>query len=426
MRSLNFFNSNSRMRGILSERKSGLQFFIYNLSGNALTLLMNFILPLYITAAGYGTFALLYSLYNLFAAIFTFGLSSSILKFSLDKEERPNLVAQCFFVWVILSSLSFVLIMPITWFCSAHNILKVPFSAAIITILSAILISFQRIMLYYYIAKSERKKYGQLFIFNKVVQFAFFVLVVIIFTEKKSIEWMPFIFLLQSVITVLLILFLERKEYSFYLPKKKEIKSLTKFTLPLTLETFGNLGYSYGFNLLISPFLSLSQSGVLNIYTQLGSIVSMTSNALNNGYLPKFFLNVESKFIFTVNKYFKYIMMNGSIISIGVFFLGILYKFFAKSVDDDYSIILLLIYLFGIFVYLFKAIGSSYLIIQSKTMRISIITIVSSGLTILIGVISTHIWGFTGCIFSLSIGYVIQVLFFNFDTIKRVLIEKKN
>jgi O-antigen/teichoic acid export membrane protein len=200
---------------------------------------------------------------------------------------------------------------------------------------------------------------------------------------------------------------------------------LTKFTLPLSLETFGNIGYNYGFNLLISPFLSLSQIGILNIYTQFGSIVSMTSGALNNGYLPRFFRQIESNFRVTVKKYFIYILTNAVIITFCVFFLGIFYKYLADSVNEEYSILLLVVYLMGILCYSFKSIGSSYLIIQSKTIKIAVITIVSSVLNIGLGMISTYVWGFAGCIVSLSIGYGLQMLFFNFDTLKRYLIERQ-
>lgn len=425
MKFQNLYKSESKIRKILSERRNGLQFLIYNLFGNGLTLLLNFVLPLYLTAVGYGKFALLYALFNLFTAIFTFGLDSSVLKFSLDKNERANVVGQCFFVWLKLSFLAFLLIAPLTWVCAVQNILKVSFQASMITIVSAFLISFQRIMLYYYIAKSEVKKYGLLFVFNKVFQFLIFVLAVAVFSEEKSFGLMPILFFIQSVATVLLILFLERKSVRFSLPKKEELKSLTKFTIPLSLETFGNIGYSYGFNLLISPFLSLSQIGILNIYTQFGSIVSMTSGALNNGYLPKFFRHVESNFRVTVKKYYIYILTNAIIITLGVFLLGIFYKYLADSVNEEYSILLLFVYLMGILFYSFKSIGSSYLIIQSKTMKIAAITIISSVLNIGFGMIITHVWGFAGCIFSLSIGYGLQMLFFNFNTLKRYLIEKK-
>lgn len=421
-----FSKTSLKIGKVLSERKQGLHFLIYNLSGNGLTLLMNFVLPFFLTAAGYGKFALFYALYNLLTAIFTFGLDSTILKFSLDKKGHSNVVIRSFFVWLLLSFLAFLLIVPITWYCSSHGILKASFGAAMMTIVSAFIVSFQRIILFYYIAKSEIKKYGILFVFNKVAQFLVFVLPVVVLMEEKSVTLMPYLFLAQSVLTFLLILYLERKQLILSLPTKIETKALIKFTLPLSFETFGNIGYSYGFNLLISPFLSLSQLGILNIYTQLGNIISMTSGAFNNGYLPRFFLHLEENFKETVKKYYVYIRMNTSLITACVFALGVAYKYLTDSSKEDYTVLMLLVYLIGIFVYSFKSIGSSYLIIKSKTMKIALITIITSVLNIGIGMIITKHFGFEGCIFSLSIGYCLQMFLFNFEVIKKYLTEKKS
>lgn len=420
-----FFKKGDNLGKVLSERKQGLQFLAFNLTGNGLTLLMNFILPLFLTAAGYGTFALLYALYNLLTAVFTFGLDSSILKFSLDKKEHSNVVIRSFLAWIVLSFFAFIVIIPIVWYTTEYSILKATFGAAMITIGAAFIVSFQRIILFYYIAKAEIKKYGILFVFNKVAQIIFFILPVVILSEEKSITILPFLFLSQSALTLLLILYLERKLLRTPAHGPFKLKELIKFSLPLSLETFGNIGYSYGFNLLISPFLSLSQLGLLNIYTQLGNIVSMTSGAFNNGYLPRFFQHLGENFKGTVKKYFDYILMNASIFTAGVMALGAVYFYLTDHEMRESTMLMLLVYLFGIFSYSFKSIGSSYLIIQSKTMTIALITLTTSILNICLGMINTYYFGFEGCILSLSIGYFLQMFLFNFEVIKKYVTDTK-
>lgn len=419
------FKKGYNLGKVLSERKQGLQFLVFNLTGNGLTLLMNFVLPLFLTAAGYGSFALLYALYNLFTAVFTFGLDSSILKFSLDKQEQSNIVVRSFLVWILLSSMTLILLTPIVWYCSKYGILKASFSAALTTILAAFIVSFQRIILFYYIAKSEIKKYGLLFVFNKIAQTIVFVLPAIFLTEERSLHYFPILFLLQSILTFLLIVYLERTLIVTRVSGPFGLKKLIRFSLPLSLETFGNIGYSYGFNLLISPFLTLGQLGTLNIYTQLGNIISMTSGAFNNGYLPRFFQNIEIDFKKTVRSYFSYILMNATLFTLGVMVLGTGYFLFIAKATEGSAILMMLVYLIGILFYSFKSIGSSYLIIRSKTMAIALITIVTSLINIGIGMLTTYFFGFVGCIISLSLGYFLQMFLFNFEVIKKYLTVTK-
>lgn len=395
-----------------------------NLSGNGLTLLMNFALPLYLSAAGYGSFALLYALYNLFSAIFSFGLDSSILKFSLDKDEQEHIVVRSFLVWLLLSFIAFVLLTPIVWYVAEIGILKATFLAAMTTVAAAFIVSFQRIILFYYIAKSQTRKYGILFIFNKVVQTVVFIAPAILLAEEACVEAMPLLFLTQSILTFALIVYLERKLLSTRMVRPYGLKKIIRFSLPLSLETFGNIGYSYGFNLLISPFLTLSQLGTLNIFTQLGNIISMTSGAFNNGYLPRFFQNLESDFKKTVKSYFSYIATNASLFSFGTLVLGSLYFYMKAPKADLETLLLMAAYLSGIFFYSFKSIGSSYLIKQSKTVSIAMITIVTSVFNIVFGMLGSSYFGFVGCILSLSVGYILQMFLFNFEVLRKYLTVK--
>ena len=186
----------------------------------------------------------------------------------------------------------------------------------------------------------------------------------------------------------------------------------------MSINTFGNLGYSYGFNVLISPFLSLSQLGILNIFTQLSSIASMTINALNNGYIPRFYREYVLRQKGAVVNYFKYISQNSIPIVFVVFIIGLLYKYMTFETNNDYSYIALLIYCFGIFLYSFKSIGSNIMVINGETMKISMITILTSVVNITMGVVFTKLYGFWGSIISLSSGYIIQVIAFNIVSIR--------
>jgi len=409
---------------IIKNRKKGFEFLLYNISGNVFTFILNFSLPFFLTADGYGYFALIFSIFNLGAAFFTFGFDATIIKFSIEKSTRGILLKNCFIAWIILTLISLIFLILFSYLITKLDIFEISFFSLIQVLFASSLISFQRIVLSYYIGTEEIKKYGLIFLFNKIIQFLLFLLTSIYANNILILSLFPKLLLIQSVLVLFVVLFIERNKILNIHSSKSEVHRLIKFTLPLSINTFGNFGYSYGFNVIVSPFLSLSQLGILNIFNQLSSIASMTINALNNGYLPLFYRELASKSKNAISFYFKYIAQNSIPIIIVVFSIGIIYKYLSFETDSDYSFITLLIYCIGIFLYSFKSIGSGILIMRGETMRISLITVITSSFNILIAIVITQHFNFFGCVISLSLGYIIQVLAFNYISLKLYFTEK--
>lgn len=417
MKFQNFLSNN--FFSFFNNRKQGLSFLFFNITGNAFTFLLNFTLPFFLTIEGYGYFALLFALHNVIIAFFTFGLDASIVKFAIEKKTSSNTLYISFFAWIIMSLVLIPIFLLLAWFVVKMKFLDIDFKPIVLIIISAMMISYQRIVLAYYIATSSVKKYGKLFIINKLFQFILILSIIFIYAESISLNVLPFIFLMQGIFVFgYILIFIFNKEINLkVVPTKKEVTELIKFTLPLSINTIGNLGYSYGFNVFVSPFLTFGQLGVLNIFTQLGSVSMLTINALNSGYIPRFYKDYYFSIKTAVIKYFKYIYQNALIIILFILIVSLIYKYYAYSASIDFSIFNLGIYLIGILLYSFKSIGSNYLIIENKTFRISLITLFTSILNILIGILLTKTWGFGGCIISLTFGYFIQVLCFNYDVI---------
>lgn len=421
----NLGQSQIKYRLFLNSRKKGFEFLIINLIGNSLTFLLNFTLPLIVNNDTYGYFALVFSIFNFCAAIFTFGLDSTIFKFVIEKRSDINILLIIVSAWFLLSLCGIFVLGVISYFIIKIEILKITYSYLLIVIFAAAFISLQRILLSYYIAKEKRKSYGQLFIINKLIQFIFIIITVIYFEADSFIELLPYLFLIQGVAIILFIFFKEQKNILWYVPKKKEVYNIIRFTLPLSINTISGIGFSYGFNVIISPLISLSQIGILNLYTQLSSIASMTINAMNNGHIPKFYKNFHSKPKQSILQYLNYIAINAIPIFLATFLFGFIYKYVSYRNVDDYNLLALSIYCFGIFFYSFKSIGSNLLIIKGKTMKISLITLVTSFVNIVSAFIITKYYGFVGCIISLSCGYVLQVFIFNYECFKYLNLSKQ-
>ncbi len=406
-----------RLKGMLNSRSNGIRFLIYNVSGNAFTLSLNLILPFLLTSDSYGYFVLVFSVFNLLVAIFTFGLDSTIIKFSIEAADNKKILLTSFLSWTKLALPAFLLFIPVILILTYFRILDIDNKSLFVILISSAMMALQRITLSYYIGLEATKKYGTLFTFNKIIQFIIIVGASYLFSLQRFLNILPLLFLFQSLIVLSIIFFNEFKIFAAKRPTNSEIKEITRFTLPLTINTFGNLGYSYGFNVFVSPFLSLSQLGVLNIFNQFANISNMTLNALNNGYIPKFYTNFNVNAPKAIDSYFKYISLNTLLILAISLMAGIIYRQISYANDSDYTILALFVFFVGIFFYSYKSIGSNILIIKALTMRTSVITLWSSALNILIGILLTKFFGFMGCIVGLSIGYTVQVFAFNMITI---------
>jgi|GEM_PF-3510719 len=408
----------NKIQKILKTRKQGVEFLFFNVAGNSFTLLLNFILPFAISADTYGHFALVFAIFNFCAAIFTFGLDSTIIKFSIEKPHSAHVLKTSILAWSLLTLSGLFILGIFSLIVTRLDLLAITLPSLLIVILASAFISLQRILLSYYVGIEKRKSYGGLFILNKSMQFVLILTAALYCEHKLFPKVLPYLLLIQSLLVFIYIILKEKNNLIINQPKKTEVFELIRFTLPLSLNTIGGIGYSYGFNIFISPFLSLTQLGILNIFTQFSSIASMTINALNNGYIPRFYRSFLERPKQAVINYFRYIAINAVPILFLVLVVGIFYKYLSYKAIDDYNLLVLSIYCFGLLLYSFKAIGSGILIMKGKTMTISLTTVGTSIINILAAILFTSHFAFIGCIVSLSGGYIFQVLAFNFDSLK--------
>lgn len=411
---INLYQIKKKIIDLYTKRKEGLIFLLYNIIGNILTLFLSFILPFILIKENYGKFVLVFSLYNVMSMLFTFGIDTSIIKFTIDKNKNNHdILLVAFLSWVTLAIPFAIIGLVLSFYIYNFFVIEVPLLTFSLVIISSILISFQKIILSYYIAISNIKSYGILFISNKLLQVILFLILFLIIDKNASIIYYSIIFVIQSVMILIYIYISEYHNNNFKKPKKKEVKSFIYFSLPLSLNTLGTIGYGYGYTLLVSPLISLSALGVLNIFNQFGSIISLLTNALNNGYLPSFYKEFTINSKGAIEKYTLYIFYNSIFISILLFIAAAIYRNFAFKNNDNYSIILLSIYILSMFIYSFKSIGYNYWVLREKTYLITIFTLVSSIVNIILGYYGSHYYGFIGCIISLSLGIIFQTLLFN-------------
>ncbi len=419
---MNYLKIKHFFNRVLEKRKKGLSFLLYNLSGNFFTFSLNLFLPFFISINDYGYFAIVFSLHNVLINLFTFGFDLSILKYSLDSNDKKEVLYNIILSWLKVT----LIIMPVAllsiFLIDYFKLTNFSYVEVLNIYVSALVISLFRIVLMFYVSKSETGKYGQIFVSNKLIQLLAVFGIILLFNDIKYIS---FAFLVQGGAVLLILLYHLKKMSIFELNRNKLlIKNIAKFTWPLSINTFGSLGYNYGFNLFISPFLSLSEISVLNIFTQFGTAIRMILNALNDGYLPTYYEKYKANFKEGVQMFFKYIL-NNSIIILSIFIVvGVIYKYLGFKDSVDYTILNIIIFMGSAIIYNLKAIGTNSLLIEGKSKTLTAYTLIATVTNILIGFILVKYYGFMGCLLSLFIASLLQAIIFNKGVLNKLILKK--
>lgn len=411
----------SKLKEIYKSRKRGLNLLFYNIIGNGFTLLLNFILPFFLSVHDYGYFALLFSIFNVVTAIFTFGIDSSMLKFALQKENNENVLQNGACTWVIYSIVAGIITLSLSYLFTDYIKVPVSLNALSVTVIAGIIISFQRTVLAYYLAQTSLKRYGLSFIENKGLQLLSFLLILFIVPRSSFYLYIPYIFLIQSSITITMVLWQNRKVLFLKRLNVYQTKKFIRFNFPLTFNTLGNVGYGYGFNIMMSSILPISQLGILNIFVQFGNIFSLSSNALSSGYLPTFYDSARENISKASKAFFKYLSINGVILFLSTYIFGSFYFGLKEFVlSKSFILQMLFIYLLGILFYTFKSIGSNWLLIENKTLKTTLFTFCSVVVSLFVGFVLAKEAGFLGSVIGIVVGYLFQTIVFNIDVLKKL------
>ena len=162
--------------------------------------------------------------------LFTFGFDATIIKFSIDNNKGNNLLKNCLIAWIILTLSSLILFVLVSYYITTLDVFEITFFPLIKVLFASSLISFQRIVLSYYIGKENIKKYGLIFLLNKVIQFLLFILSVIFIDNELILSLFPNLFLLQSILVLFTVLYIERKLIFKIHSSKTEVRNLIKFS----------------------------------------------------------------------------------------------------------------------------------------------------------------------------------------------------
>lgn len=392
----------------------GYWYLIYNAIAFVFVLLLNILFPLFYDTEVYGFFVLQLSIYSFLLPIFVFGLDSALFRyFFVDYFATKKLLhSTIYYSWFIVGLLLFFILAIIIYFTSLNDILKIQRKDLALIALASFLSAPLDIATSSFIAQEKPKQFGMLLIGSKFLQIVVLLLLPVIFNLSK--EWFSILFLCYSVLN--LIIGFSFCKWNLMIPNYEQIKEIVRFSAPLSLNSVFSFGFSHGFKILISPVLSFTQLGILNIIIQFGSMFTIVSNSMSNSYNPVFFKqlsNVKQTLTLLVKPYFIFIFFNGSILTVAILTLGMPFLYYYNEGIFRSGTFLLPILMIGIFSFSFKAVGNGLLNFYKLTHFSAFITAFLSILNILVGIYLTKQLGLLGAVVALALGYFLQGLLFN-------------
>lgn len=397
---------------LYNSRENGIRILLYNVFSNVLTLILNLALPFITNENEYGYFVLVYSIVNFGSSFFTLGFNSTVLKYSIDNSLGDKILITSLLCWLLISLPILALSISILTIIEIESIIKISSYHFILSLVASFFISFSRVGLYFYLGLKRIHHYGALLVLNKLIQFLF-VGYVIIFSKINFIEILPYAFVLQGIVIFLSFIVYEYKLFLTRHINLSLIKKMIKITLPLSLNSFSTIGSGYGFNIIISPLLSLTQLGVFNIVSQFANMYNLIINALSDGFIPKFHTDYIKSSKESIKSYSKYIFFNSIFIATTIIPFAIVYMYTLSNFFVTVNIIFVLIYFIANFVNSFKSIGLNIFLLKEKTNLIFYINTLYSIINITLSFWLTSLIGLSGTFLALSISILIHVYILN-------------
>ncbi len=405
----------------------GYRYLIYNAIAFVFVLLLNVLFPLFYDSEIYGFFVLQLSIYSFLLPIFVFGLDSAIFRyFFVDYfPSKKLLYSTVYYSWLIIGLLLLFISVILIFFTSLEDVLKIQRADLAFITFASFLSAPLEIAISSFIAQEKPRQFGVLLIGSKFLQIVVLLLLPVIFNLSK--EWFSILFLCFSVLN--LIIAFSFCSWNMRIPTIKQLKEISRFSAPLSLNSVFSFGFSHGFKILISPVLSFTQLGILNIIIQFGSMFTIVSNSMANSYNPIFFkqlLNIKQTLTLLIRPYFIFIFFNGAILIVPILAVGMPFLYYYNEGIFRSGTFLLPILMIGMFSFSFKAVGNGLLNFYKLTHICAIITALLSVFNILIGIYLTKQLGLLGAVLALSLGYFLQGLLFNLIGVYKGHNERKN
>ena len=392
------------------EKKNSLLYLFASIITNGVTFVTVLLIASFVSITFFGAISLVLAIVLVVNSLCILGLDTAIGKYYYEYEngDIQKLVNSVFIIWLIWGLFIVLLSTVIVFFSRGIFFNSNTFSNVdtINLIIAGFLLSFSSIFQQVFIPEQKPFIYSIVSFISK--NCTYFAILIFVLFGIHSISSIAVGCILASMIS-LVVTFSFLRVKPFFSGNVLLIKEIFLFSYPLSINTISSFGFTNGYRLILSIFLSLKELSLYTMANQISAGFYMVASAYATGIIPKIFndLNKESdkKKIFAYYK--KFLIRNGFVF----FFIVIIFSYpllsFFKGGEYFGAFAILPILLIGQLIFFVYSSNYILLIYSKKTLQITISMVLAAMISLSFTKLLVPIWGLWGAGFSIIIAYSI-------------------
>jgi O-antigen/teichoic acid export membrane protein len=258
--------------------------------------IQNFSIAYFSSVNFFGEVSLLISLFSTLYIIFTCGLNAVVVRFFFDKkynEDQKALISNITSLWLIFGVILMLFLLIAGYFTLVwRKILPLNYYSEFIpVVLGAFFYSSTEIFPSIFIAREKPQKYAILLILSRAT--IFLLLHATIFVVGESSTYVATSLLLSGLVMFAVIAFVVQAIPVFPV-NKLYVKEIFAYAFPLMIYALGGIGYSHGYRIIISTWLSYQDLAIFTLASQISLVYYLTASSWLTGFSPKAYMALET------------------------------------------------------------------------------------------------------------------------------------
>lgn len=263
--------------------------------GYGIVFLQNFSLAYFLSIDFFGQITLIISLFSTFYVLFTFGMNAVVQRFYFDKyfnREKKALLSHVATLWLGLGVCLCVVLMIIGYQAfKIHALFKLDYHREFLPILfGAFLFSFTEIFPNFFIVREKPTYYALWLIMSRGTIFIILHAVVFISGESSVHISQGLLFAGAGLAVAGVIAF---RIFPLQALQKTQLKDILVYSLPLMIYALGGIGYSHGYRVIISNWLTFEDLAIFSLTNQIALVYYLTAASCITGLYPKAYKALE-------------------------------------------------------------------------------------------------------------------------------------
>jgi O-antigen/teichoic acid export membrane protein len=346
------------------ELKKSIIYIAASTLGYGIVFIQNFSMAFFLSIDFFGKFSLILSLFSTLYVLFTFGLNAVVLRFFFDKKygsDRKRFISHITAIWLVLGGILTVLFLLLGYqLIGIKQYLQLDYGSEFIPILlAAFFFSFTEIFPNFFVARDKAVHYAASLVLSRALIFILLHVAVFIFGESSfHISLMFFL----SAIILFVAGVLTFQVFPIGKLKQEDLKEILLYAFPLMIYALGGIGYSHGYRVIISNWLSYKDLAIFSLASQIASVYYLGAASCITGLYPKAYKRLEESGgnQRSIRFYLRALLYVGLGLQISILPLSYLFLLYFKSGSFYPAFEILPILLIGQFIFFIY--GYSYIL----------------------------------------------------------------